>query len=134
MFSATSEYALRALTEMASVPHGTSVLGRKLAKEAGIPSNYLAKILLELRNAGLVATARGSGGGYWLLRPADAIHLIDVVEVFEPGVKRGCLLGNGACSNPKNGPCSAHRRWDRVRKTYAKFLEETTLAEISRKH
>ena len=38
------------------------MLGRELAEKAEIPANYLSKLLLTLRNAGLLSTARGSGG------------------------------------------------------------------------
>jgi Rrf2 family protein len=132
MLSTTSEYALRALTQLARVPYGNSLLGRDLAERSKIPANYLSKILLALRNAGLVATARGSNGGYWLLRPADAIHLIDVVQIFESSnLGRGCLLGNGHCSNKAAENCSAHEHWERVKLVWAEFLESTTLATIS---
>jgi len=131
MLSTTSEYALRALTHLARLPRGGSMLGRELAGQAEIPANYLSKILLALRNAGLVATARGSGGGYWLLRQPDAIHLIDVVELFEGPVTRPtCVLGSHRPCD-ENNACAAHDRWKKVRAAYAQFLEATTLAEIS---
>jgi Rrf2 family protein len=67
MLSITSQYALRALSHLAR-QSGEAVLGRDLARSVEIPANYLSKVLLTLRNAGLVATARGSGGGYRLSR------------------------------------------------------------------
>lgn len=76
MLSVTSEYALRALAHLARQP-GEAVLGRDLAHAVEIPANYLSKVLLTLRNAGLVDTTRGSGGGYRLRKPANEIHLID---------------------------------------------------------
>jgi Rrf2 family protein len=131
MLSTTSEYALRALTHLARLPRGGAMLGRELAKEAEIPANYLSKILLTLRNAGLVATARGSGGGYWLLRPPDAIHLVDVVDLFDgPATRTTCVLGHHKACDDSNS-CSAHDAWKKVRLAYAEFLEATTLAEIS---
>ena len=131
MLSTTSEYALRALTHLARLPRGGAILGRELAEEAEIPANYLSKILVALRNAGLVATARGSGGGYWLLRPPDAIHLIEVVELFDgPSTRATCVLGHHKPCDDSNS-CSAHDAWKKVRLAYAEFLEATTLAEIS---
>lgn len=131
MLSTTSEYALRALSQLAAQPEGSAILGRELAKTTRIPANYLSKILLSLRNAGLVATARGSGGGYRLLRPADSVHLIDVVELFDgPAARPGCFLGvNQQCSD--DHPCTAHHSWGNVRKAYVGFLENTTLSDIS---
>ncbi len=130
MLSTTSQYALRALVRLAAEPGGAVVLGRDLAKECDIPANYLSKLLWQLRNAGLVSTARGSGGGYKLERPAGEIRLMDVVEVFEGLRNRPtCLLGKGECSDVD--ACSAHHAWKTVRKAYVEFLDANTLADIA---
>jgi Rrf2 family protein len=131
MLSATSEYALRALARLAQLSRGEAILGRDLSKSTGVPQQYLAKIMLALRNAGLVLATRGSGGGYMLLRPADAIHLIDVVSLFEgPSTWPHCLLrGDRKCSSDQ--PCAAHAHWGKVRDGYLEFLERTTLIDIT---
>lgn len=133
MLSTTSEYALRALTRLAQLSRGETILGRDLARDAGVPQQYLAKIMLSLRNAGLVLATRGSRGGYMLLRPADAVHLIDVISLFEgPSTWPHCLLRMGRECSAKN-PCAAHDHWGKVRDGYLEFLEQTTLDDISHK-
>jgi len=71
MFSTTTKYAVKALVHLARAPAGASILGRELAQRTCIPLHYLSKIMLVLRNAGLVDTTRGLGGGYRLSKPAD---------------------------------------------------------------
>lgn len=131
MLSTTSEYALRALSELARLEHGKVMLGRDLARETKIPPKYLSKIMLSLRNAGLVSATRGTNGGYTLQRPADVIHLADIVQVFDgPTVQPRCLLRDGhKCSD--DDCCTAHEYWGKVRRTYVEFLEHTTLIDIS---
>src|SRR3990172_8804606 len=131
MFSTTCEHALRALAYLARVPEGVSVVGRDLAVAADIPANYLSKILLALRNAGFIATTRGSGGGYRLSKPARDITLIEVVELFDKGrAVPHCLLGGSwPCSD--DNPCTAHKAWHHVREAYTHFLQSTRLDEIS---
>jgi Rrf2 family transcriptional regulator, iron-sulfur cluster assembly transcription factor len=131
MLSATSEYALRALARLAQLSRGDSVLGRDLAQATGVPPKYLAKIMLALRNAGIVMATRGTGGGYMLLRPADAIHLIDIVQVFEgPSLWPHCLLRpQHECS--ERHPCTAHSSWGKARRVYLELLERTRLCDIS---
>jgi Rrf2 family protein len=131
MLSNTSEYALRALAELARRSHGQVMLGRDLAKQTGIPPKYLSKIMLALRNAGLIVATRGTNGGYMLQRPADAIHLADIVQVFDgPTTAPRCLMRGGhKCSD--NDCCTAHEYWGKVRRTYMDFLEHTTLIDIS---
>jgi hypothetical protein len=48
MIAITAQYAIRALTELAALPPGVSAPGRDLARLAGIPQNYLSKILRTL--------------------------------------------------------------------------------------
>lgn len=131
MLSATSEHALRALVQLARLPAGASALGRKLAEAADIPPNYLSKILLTLRNAGIVETTRGHGGGYRLSKLPSDIKLIDVIELFD-GIRSrpGCLLGEKHdCSD--RTPCSAHAKWKVVKQAYLSFLESNSIADIA---
>ena len=133
MLSTTSQYALRALSHLAA-QSGEAVLGRDLAESVEIPANYLSKVLVTLRNAGLVATTRGSGGGYRLGKPADQIHLIDVVALFEEisRTRPSCFLGRTrACSEIT--PCSAHSSWRDLQGAYLSFLVSTPLSAIAGK-
>jgi len=131
MLSTTTEHALRALVHMARLPAGVPILGRDLAKRARVPANYLSKILWTLRNAGYVETLRGQRGGYRLSRASHRIKLIDIAELFEGSRSRpGCLVGETPdCSDRR--PCSAHDRWKEVKRSYVKFLETNTIADIA---
>jgi len=130
MISTTSEYALRALTHMAQQPHGTTVLSRDMARSIQVPPNYLSKVLLTLRNAGYLDSARGAGGGYRLCKPPDQIYLIDIVELFEGSKSRpSCLLNNRQCC--EGTPCNAHKVWRELTMAYTGFLISTTLATIA---
>lgn len=132
MLSTTSEYALRALAHLAQQPSGAALLGRDLAHAVDIPANYLSKILLTLRNAGLVATSRGSGGGYRLRKPAGEIFLIDVVELFDE-ISRStpsCFLRHTRPCSSKT-PCTAHAAWSDLQAAYLGFLVSTPLSVIA---
>jgi Rrf2 family protein len=131
MLSMTCEYALRALIRLARLEDGEAMLGRDLAEQAEIPANYLSKILLDLRNAGILAATRGAGGGYRLRKRPEEVRLMDIVEIFDgPRARPSCLLGAGReCSDER--PCSAHSRWRDVRASYIRFLESTSMADIA---
>jgi Rrf2 family protein len=134
MISVTAQHAVRALVELAALPEGDSMGGRDLARLARIPSSYLAKILGTLGSAGLVDAARGTGGGYRLSRSPDAVHLADVVGLFDPARSASdCLLdGTHPCSEAT--ACAAHDDWRRVKEAYVRFLETTTLAKLAERH
>lgn len=131
MLSTTSAYALRALGRLAREPQGGSLLGRDLAREAHVPEQYLPKLMLMLRHAGLVGAARGTGGGYRLERAPKQIRLLEVVEVFDgPLGEPGCLLGvNPVCG--ETNACAAHAAWKRVRDEYMQFLAQTTIEDLA---
>jgi Rrf2 family iron-sulfur cluster assembly transcriptional regulator len=133
MLSVTSKYALLSLSQLAMLPRGKSMLGRNLSEKTQIPGNYLSKVMLVLRDAGMIAATRGSGGGYRLTRPADTIRLIDVIELFDGNAARpACFLGGTHCSD--HSACSAHQSWRGVRTSYVQFLESTTVADITHDH
>jgi Rrf2 family protein len=130
MISITSQYALRALAYMAGLPLGSAILSRDLAGATQVPHNYLSKVLLTLRTAGMLQSTRGAGGGYRLNKPADHIYLIDVVELFEGSkAKPTCLLNSRLCSDET--PCNAHKVWRELSMVYTGFLVTTTVAAIA---
>lgn len=130
MISTTSEYALRALSCLARAAEGQALLGKDLALLADVPSNYLAKILLDLKRAGIVQATRGTGGGYQLAKRPQEVTLANVVEVFEgPCCAPRCLLGGSReCSDAT--ACAFHAKWREIRRAYARFLQTTTLDEV----
>jgi Rrf2 family protein len=102
-----------------------------LARRTQVPENYLAKLLLALGKAGIVAATRGSGGGYRLQPGALEVPLVNIVETFDgTRVRPSCLLGREhPCSD--EDPCPAHFAWRDVREAYLEFLETTKLADIA---
>jgi len=77
--------------ELAQIDH--------LAKTEAVPANFLAQILSELRNAGLVTSKRGIQGGYALARPADQISLYDIMTAID-----GDLLELSGNHKGRSGP------------------------------
>lgn len=81
--SKKTEYALRALIYASRFPEGTTFQIRDLAEKNGIPKKFLELILLELKNAGIVRSRRGVGGGYLLARRPETIRSSEVIRVIE---------------------------------------------------
>jgi Rrf2 family protein len=78
------DYACRVLAEMARM-HGSGDLAQidHLAKAEAVPPNFLAQILGELRNGGLIVSKRGIQGGYSLARSPEQISLYDIMKVID---------------------------------------------------
>lgn len=81
--SAKSDYALRALIELARRPGGIAVSAEELGRLQDIPHGFLQAILAELRRAGLVRSQRGQAGGWLMGRPAEDVTVADVIRAVD---------------------------------------------------
>ena len=81
--SAKSDYALRALIEMASRVDGRAVSAEELGRLQDIPHGFLQAILADLRRAGVVMSQRGQSGGWRMGRPAGEVSVADVIRAVD---------------------------------------------------
>ena len=81
--SAKSDYALRALIELASRDKGSPVSAEELGKLQDIPHGFLQAILADLRRGGVVMSPRGQSGGWRLARDADSVTVADVIRAVD---------------------------------------------------
>ena len=81
--SAKSDYALRALIEMASRVDGRPVSAEELGRLQEIPHGFLQAILADLRRAGIVMSQRGQSGGWRMGRPASDVSVADVIRAVD---------------------------------------------------
>lgn len=129
MLNQTAEYALRAVTELASRGPDEFVQASELSALLDMPANYLSKILHQLAGAGVLESRRGPRGGFRLAMPAATIALLRVVEPFDSiGEGRRCVLGGAVCSD--RTACAAHERWKPISNAMHDFLRETTVEQL----
>ena len=83
MLSKTAEYALRAVTCMAS-RMGEPTSAEELAAATHVPRRYLHRVLQDLAAAGLVRSRSGPGGGYDVAKEPTEIAILDIVDSVSP--------------------------------------------------
>src|SRR5215211_4826901 len=81
--SAKSDYALRALIELASREDGAPVSAEELGRLQEIPHGFLQAILADLRRAGVVMSQRGQSGGWRMARDPDTVTVADVIRAVD---------------------------------------------------
>ncbi len=81
--SAKSDYALRALIEMASRADGRAVSAEELGRLQDIPHGFLQAILADLRRAGIVMSQRGQSGGWRMGPAASEVSVADVIRAVD---------------------------------------------------
>jgi len=130
LYSKTAKYAVLALAEVALCPPKRPVSTKKIAASASVPYPLLAKIIGQLRRAGLVHAARGKHGGILLTRPAEEITLQDVVLAMDgPDVLNDCPLFLLPCDCAHE--CDLHPLWKPAHDAVVRFFENTTLRDIA---
>jgi Rrf2 family transcriptional regulator, cysteine metabolism repressor len=131
MVTQKSQYALRALFELAWRADAGPTRIEDVAKAQGIPQRFLEVVLNELKHAGLVEARRGRRGGYQLARdPRD----ITVAEIMESSQGRytpvECLTGPSSAGCLFKGECVFLSLWEEVRDAVAGVYESTTLQDL----
>jgi Rrf2 family protein len=76
-------YALQAMMMLARRQHQGAIKIREIAYEEDLPEKFLELILLELKNARIVESARGAKGGYQLRREAADIPLSEIIRLID---------------------------------------------------
>lgn len=87
MLTEKSKLCVDIVVAIASAPPAQPVSTHTLSTRLQVSISYLESVLRLLREARLVQSIRGPGGGYCLARDADQISIWDVVRVVEEGVQ-----------------------------------------------
>jgi Rrf2 family protein len=122
------DYAARVMAELARL-HGTGELAQieRLSRAEAVPANFLAQILIKLRDHGLITSRRGNHGGYTLARAPEKISLYDILMAVEGR----CLHLSG------NFDGRSGRRlkqvWDEISDALAEKTKSYTLDQLTSK-
>ena len=81
--SSLTDYAVVMLSAAARHSGADRLSAGLLAEETGVPLATAQKLMGRLAGAGLLSSARGTGGGFRLARDAASITLADIVEAVE---------------------------------------------------
>ena len=139
--STRGRYAVMAMVELAArqdavcaaalpekpVPRPVSLADIAQAQQLSVA--YLEQLFGHLRRAGLVASARGPGGGYRLAREAVAISVSAIIDAVDEPLRAtrceegspGCLAGNR---------CLTHDLWSELGEQIRLFLANVSLADV----
>ena len=131
--TATEEYGLRCLLQLARAPQGQLVSVKEVAEKEGLSNSNVEKLLRMLAKAGLVHSMRGIKGGYILNRPPAQISLGQVVRALGslPNTAHMCHVFTGnqdACVHFSD--CGIRSVWSGLNTILQEFLDQTTIASL----
>ncbi len=136
--SKRGEYGLRAMIMLAGTPHENAPLPvvqiKEISEREKISPKFLEQILLTLKNAGLLHSKMGVGGGYYLARPASEITLGQIFRVLDgPVAPIKCVsqIAYEPCGCPDEATCGLRLVMFDVRQAIVNILDNTSLANVS---
>lgn len=134
--SKKGEYALKALVEL-TISHDKGVavtLINDIADQENIPPRYLEQILLSLKNAGILISKRGVGGGYSLSRPPEKISLGEVIRIVEgPLAPLDCVSTSRHVNCPNEASCGLYSVMLDVRNAISGIVDNISLKDIAKR-
>lgn len=132
-FTATEEYGLRCLLQLARKGKGGTVSISDISRAEGLTIAHVAKLMRILRHEGFVKSVRGQAGGYELSHPPEKIVVGDVLStlggrLFDPkycdrhrGVEMNCI---------HTSDCSVRSLLRSLQLVVDGFFEKITLKDL----
>ncbi|QIB35151.1 RrF2 family transcriptional regulator [Ancylobacter pratisalsi] len=134
MLTNKGKYGLKAMLYLAHLEPGASAMGQEIATANNIPKKFLDAILLELRNAGMLRSKKGPGGGYALARTSAEINIGHIIRTLDgPLAPISCASKSAyvPCQDCEDlQSCAVRLTMSRVRDAMSDILDGMTLAEM----
>ena len=124
-----TDYALRAMVDLAKNHGSQPISARVLSKNANVSYQLMCKLLQKLNAAGFVTSTMGPAGGYELAKAPRSICLADVIDVIQgPVVIIGCVKKDTGC--PCRGTCTISPNLAKMQKQLEDYLSSVTLEQL----
>lgn len=137
MISKKTRYALKAMVVLGKNFGQAPMQISRIASEEHIPKKFLEQILLDLRNAGLLYSKKGAGGGYGLVKDPSEINVVQILRLtggpiaLLPCVSLNFYQKCEECSSEET--CGVRDVFLEVRNATLKILSETSIADLIRR-
>lgn len=133
MLTKKAYYAFQALTHLVERYDQGPVLISEIAEDRKIPLKFLENILLELKNASILDSKKGKGGGYFLKDHPSKTRLATVMRIIDGPISMlPCvsLYFYRRCDNCNENYCGLHHTMEKVRDATLSILENSTLEDL----
>ena len=130
--SSLADYAVVMMSAAARHCGGAARLNAtSLASETGLPLPTVQKLVSRLGAAGLIESARGTGGGFRLSRPPAAISLADIIEAIEGPIALTTCVDEARHDCALEGDCRVRPHWGVVNGAVRGALAGVSLASLA---
>lgn len=120
-------YSVKALLDLSLQPNFGPASVNAIANRQSLPAPYLEKLLIELRQAGLVRSIRGSKGGYQLAHSPVQISLGQILEAVGETIEP---LAKQSASNQQAEDWVTQTLWKRLHQKLKESLYSISLEDL----
>ncbi len=138
--SKRGEYGLRAMIMLAGTSEPDAPLPvvqiKEISQREQISAKFLEQILLTLKNAGLLHSKMGVGGGYYLAKLPSEITLGQIFRTLDgPVAPIKCVsqMAYEPCGCPDEATCGLRMVMGDVRNAIVDVLDTTSLADVAKR-
>ena len=131
--TAQDDYGLRCLSHLARAGLSGSVTIAYIAEHESLSTANVAKLMRQLRQAGLVTSIRGQKGGYRLARRPEDVRLSDVLEALGERLYSPCVCDRYSGHSTECvhvADCPIRAVWSGLDRLAQAFLSFTTLSDL----
>jgi FeS assembly SUF system regulator len=129
--SSLADYAVVMLSAAARHRGVGRLSAAELAAGTGVPLPTAQKLVSRLVAAGLLESARGTGGGVRLARAAERISLADIVEAVEGPIALTTCVDHERDGCALDGHCAVKPHWGVVNTVIRDALAGVSLQHLS---
>jgi Rrf2 family iron-sulfur cluster assembly transcriptional regulator len=127
--SSRSRYGTRMMVDLAQHYNEGPVPIGEIARRQDISLKYLEQLLIPLKKANFIKSARGAKGGHMLSQSPEEITIGQIVEVLEGGIDiSDCLEDAGACQ--RSSDCLTRGIWESATRVMYEKLNSITLSDV----
>ena len=127
-----ADYAVVMMAAAARHPASARLSANLLAGETGVPLPTAQKLMGRLASAGLLTSARGTGGGFLLAREANGISLADIIEAVEGPIAMTVCVDEARNDCALDGHCLVKPHANIVNGAVRGALQGVSLATLAR--
>lgn len=129
--SSLADYAVVLMSAAARAGDGARLSAATLAEQTRVPLATAQKLMQRLAAAGLLRSARGTGGGFTLTRPVAAISLADIVEAIEGPIGLTTCVDAERDNCALDHHCQTKPHWGAVNQAVRGALAGVSLAQLA---
>jgi Rrf2 family transcriptional regulator, iron-sulfur cluster assembly transcription factor len=128
--STRGRYGTRLMVELAKNYGKGPTSIAEISRRQDIPIKYLEQLIIPLKKADLVRSARGPKGGHMLGVSPEKINLWDILSLLETKSSLvDCLVDEGVC--PHTGTCPVRPIWGKALDALVQIFRTTSLQDVA---